>query len=245
MSSLTSTKTAIVIRHLDFEDLGTLAPLLKARGYDVRYVEATLDQLRDLDPAAADLMVVLGGPIGAFDEAIYPFIRDELKLIQDRLACQRPLLGICLGAQLIARALGAQVVGMGVKEIGFAPLTLTPEGQASPLAALGAVPVLHWHGDRFDIPAGATRLAGTDICAHQAFSVGRHVLALQCHLEADPEQIERWLVGHACELAQAGIDPGQLRTEAKALQFDLPRAAGAALSAWLEGVEATPDQGPS
>lgn len=231
-------KTALAIRHLDVEDLGTLEPLLAARGYAVRYLDATTDDLRTVNTAAADLLVVLGGPISAFDDAIYPFIGDELAVILQRLKSQRPLLGICLGAQLIARALGAGVASMGVKEIGFAPLTLTPEGEASPLAVLGKVPVLHWHGDRFDIPAGATRLAGTPSCANQAFSVGRHVLALQCHLEADPRQIERWLVGHACELAQAGIDPRALRTDAQALQSSLPLAARAAFTAWLDEIEA-------
>ena len=231
-------KTVIALRHLHFEDLGTLEPLLVARGYAVRYLDAPINDLYAVDMAAADLLVVLGGPIGAFDDHIYPFLRDELAVVLQWLASGRPLLGICLGAQLIARALGAGVASMGVKEIGFAPLTLTPEGEASPLAVLGKVPVLHWHGDRFDIPAGATRLAGTPSCANQAFSVGRHVLALQCHLEADPRQIERWLVGHACELAQAGIDPRALRTDAQALQSSLPLAARAAFTAWLDEIEA-------
>ena len=230
-------KTAIAIRHLDFEDLGTLEPLLAARGYDVRYLDAATDDLQTVDTASADLLVVLGGPIGAFDDAIYPFIGDELAVVLQRLESGRPLLGICLGAQLIARALGAGVASMGVKEIGFAPLTLASEGEASPLGALGKVPVLHWHGDRFDIPTGATRLAGTPTCANQAFSAGRHVLALQCHLEADPRRIERWLVGHACELAQAGIDPRALRAEAQALQSDLPLAARVAFASWMDGIE--------
>lgn len=114
-------KIAIAIRHLDFEDLGTLEPLLAARGYTVRYLDATTDDLHAVDTAAADLLVLLGGPIGAFDDDIYPFIQDRLAVILQRLQGQRPLLGICLGAQLIARALGAGVTSMGIKEIGFAP----------------------------------------------------------------------------------------------------------------------------
>ena len=233
-------KTAIALRHLHFEDLGTLEPLLVARGYAVRYLDAPIDDLYAVDMAAADLLVVLGGPIGAFDDHIYPFLRDELAVVLQWLASGRPLLGICLGAQLIARALGASVASMGVKEIGFAPLTLTQEGEGSPLAALGQTPVLHWHGDHFGIPDGATRLAGTQTCANQAFSIGRNVLALQCHLEANPRQIERWLVGHACELAQAGIDAHALRSQAQALQSRLPQVAWAVFTAWLNEVDPAP-----
>lgn len=238
-------KTAIAIRHLDFEDLGTLEPLLASRGYAVRYLDAGTDDLRTVEAASPDLLVVLGGPIGAFDDTLYPFIGDELAVILQRLESRRPLLGICLGAQLIARALGAAVTSMGVKEIGFAPLTLTPDGEASSLATLDKVPVLHWHGDRFDIPAWAMRLAGTPTCANQAFSVGRHVLALQCHLEADPRRIERWLVGHACELAQAGIDPRALRSEAQALRSELPLVARAVFASWLDGIETASPRGTS
>lgn len=234
------THTAIAIRHLHFEDLGTLEPLLQSRDYAVRYVDTPTEDLRAPHIADADLLVVLGGPIGAFDEAAYPFLADELALVRQRLGSQRPLLGICLGAQLIARALGAPVAPMGVKEIGFAPLALTAAGHDSPLAALGDVPVLHWHGDQFGIPPGAQCLAGTATCPHQGFALGPQVLGLQCHLEADPRAIERWLVGHACELAQAGVDPRALRTEARALQARLPAAAGAVFTRWLDGLEPRP-----
>jgi GMP synthase (glutamine-hydrolysing) len=234
------TNTAIAIRHLHFEDLGTLEPLLQSRGYAVRYVDAPTEDLRAPHIADADLLVVLGGPIGAFDEDAYPFLADELALVRRRLGSQQPLLGICLGAQLIARALGAPVAPMGVKEIGFAPLALTAAGHDSPLAALGDVPVLHWHGDQFGIPPGAQCLAGTATCPHQGFALGPQVLGLQCHLEADPRAIERWLVGHAYELAQAGVDPRTLRAEAQALQARLPAAAGAVFTRWLDGLESRP-----
>ena len=229
--------TATAIHHLHFEDLGTLEPLLQSRGYAVRYVDAPTADLRAPHLGDADLLVVLGGPIGAFDEAAYPFLAEELKLVRRRLDSGRPLLGICLGAQLIARALGAPVAPMGVKEIGFAPLALTTAGQESPLAALGDVPVLHWHGDQFGIPPSAQCLAGTATCPHQGFALGRQVLGLQCHLEADPQAIERWLVGHACELGQAGVDPRTLRSQAQALQTRLPVAARAVFTRWLDGLE--------
>lgn len=236
-------KTAIAIHHVCFEDLGTLESLLEARGYAIRYVDATVDDLRTVDVVTPDLLVVLGGPIGAFDEALYPFIADELNLLHKRLESRKALLGICLGAQLIARALGAHVAPMGIKEIGYAPLNLTAEGQNSPLGALGDVPVLHWHGDQFDIPTGAVRLAATDVCSNQAFALGHHVLGLQFHLEADARRIERWLVGHSCELAQSGIDLLELRARAHALQAQLPAAASAVLSRWLDAVKSDPQRG--
>lgn len=236
-------KSAIVIRHVHFEDLGTLAPVLHERGCQVSYIDPMQGELAALDAAAADLLVVLGGPISAFDEAVYPFLAAELDLVRRRLDAARPLLGICLGAQLIARALGAGVAPMGVKEIGFGPLTLSAEGEHSALAALANTPVLHWHGDQFEIPAGAERLAGTPTCPNQAFALGTGVLGLQFHLEADTRHIEHWLVGHASELAQAGIDPRGLRAQAREVETALAAASGAVFHAWLDGVDAAPARG--
>ncbi|PJK14253.1 glutamine amidotransferase [Lysobacteraceae bacterium NML07-0707] len=240
------TKTAIAIRHVHFEDLGSLEPLLTAHGYAVLYLDAAHRAAWSAGREAAenaDLLIVLGGPVGAFDEATYPFLRNELALIEQRLLQRKPLLGICLGAQLIARALGAAVRPMPQKEIGFSPLRLTAAGKASPLAALGDVPVLNWHGDQFDLPQGATLLASTPACPHQAFSYGHQVLALQCHLEADPAHLEYWLLGHACELAQAGIDPHALRRQAAVCPGKLPQAALGVWQAWLQQIHPTPSGG--
>ncbi|WP_432240664.1 glutamine amidotransferase [Herbaspirillum robiniae] len=226
--------TVLALRHVHFEDLGNLAPILETRGYRIEYLDATVDNLFAIDASMADLMVVLGGPIGAFDEALYPFLEGELALVRKRLDSGRPLLGICLGAQLIARALGARVYPMGVKEIGFSPLRISAQGAVSPVAALADVPVLHWHGDQFDIPAGAVHLASTAIGANQAFSVGATVLGLQFHVEAATRGIERWLVGHANELGQCEIDPRTLRTDAAMHGGRLEMAAAALMSRWLD-----------
>lgn len=225
-------KTAIAIRHLHFEDLGTLGPLLLERDYAVEYIDAPAGDFTAVGGHRCDLLIVLGGPIGAFDDETYPFIARELDAVRRHLALGLPILGICLGAQLIARALGARVYPMGTKEIGYAPLSLTPDGLESPLAALGDSPVLHWHGDQFDIPTGAKRLAGTPICGNQAFSMGERTLALQFHLEA--EAIERWLVGHACEIAQTGLDPRELRRQATEYGPYLARLATRVVGDWLD-----------
>lgn len=229
-------KTAVVIRHLDFEDLGTLEPVLIAAGYRVHYYDLGVHELWTLDPLLPDLLVVLGGPVGVYETAAYPFLAEERHLLAARLAAERPTLGICLGAQQIAATLGAQVAPTGSKEIGFSPLTLTEAGRASPLRHLDGVPVLHWHGDAFAIPAGAAHLAATAACANQAFALGSNVLGVQFHPEVDTAGIERWLMGHAVELAAAGIDPVALRADAARQGLVLRDAARRMLAEWLDGL---------
>ena len=230
------TRTAIAIRHVAFEDLGLLAPMLAERGYAVRYLEAGIDAIDAGVLDAADLVVVLGGPIGVYEVDRYPFLAGERAAIASRLALRKPTLGICLGAQLIAQALGAEVASTGKVEIGFGPLTLTDEGRASVLKGIGTVPVLHWHGDQFAIPAGAQRLAQTPGFPHQAFAIDRHVLGLQFHLEVEATQLERWLIGHAHELAAHRIDPNSLRRDAATHGAELTHAARGIFAAWLDGL---------
>lgn len=201
----------VAIRHLKFEDLGIFEEVLIQRGFDITYLEAGLDNFDTLDWEAADLVVTLGGPIGVYETADYPWLREEIDIVARRLRHDRPTLGICLGAQIMVAALGAAVYPGPAKEIGWSKLQLTPAANTYGLEALAQTEVLHWHGDTFDLPEGANLLASTDITPHQAFSYGHAALALQFHAEASGARMEPWLIGYTLELRNAGIDINQLR----------------------------------
>ncbi len=230
-------KIAAVIRHVHFEDLGSFEEPLTRAGYELRYYNVGPGGLPLPDPIAPDLVIVLGAPIGVYEEDKYPFLREEINLLKARAGACRPVFGICLGAQLVARALGARVYPSGVKEIGWEPVDLTDAAASSPLRHLAQTPVLHWHGDTFDLPQGAVLLASTSLCRNQAYSLGSNILCVQFHPEVDPTAgIESWLVGHAAELAGAGIDPRDLRDGAKAAGPSLRAKARTMFEEWLEGL---------
>ena len=231
-----SEKSCLVLRHLAFEGLGVLADLLPDYGFETRICEIGVDLFPVDEIAACDLLIVLGGPIGVYETQAYPFLVEELAAIGARLQAKKPTLGICLGAQLMAAALGAKVAPGPAKEIGYGPLTLTDAGRASPLAALEGVRVLHWHGDAFVLPTGWRNLASTSVCPHQAFALDSYALGLQFHAEVEPATSEAWLIGHAVELAQAGIDPRQIRAQAAEFGVATAAAGKQLFRAWLDGL---------
>jgi GMP synthase (glutamine-hydrolysing) len=229
-------KNCLVLRHVAFEDLGTLASILTRRGIVPRYVDAGVDPIDPAEVARTDLLIVLGGPIAVYQIKAYPFLIHELEAIAERLMQLRPTLGICLGAQLMAKALGANVAPGPVTEIGLAPIELTAAGQASPLRHLDGVHVLHWHGDNFDLPPACEHLASTAHCPFQAFRKGPNALALQFHIEVDRSRMESWLIGHTVELGKANISISTLRKEIAELGEELKRNGGRVFNGWLDGV---------
>jgi len=229
---------ALVLNHLAFEDLGSLEAPLRERGFAIETVDVATARFPLPQADTCDLLVVMGGPIGVYDQEDYPFLKDEIACIGQRLAQRKPTLGICLGAQLMAAALGARVYpGQNGAEIGWAPLQAagkTPEWFA-PLLTPG-LSLLHWHGDTFDLPQGALHLAKSERYPHQAFAVEDFALGLQFHPEVNALGLERWYVGHACELHHAHIAVTDLRSATRAHAAALEAVAARFWKLWLDHV---------
>jgi GMP synthase (glutamine-hydrolysing) len=227
-------QNAIAIRHVAFEDAGTLEGVLQHRGIALRYLEAGVD---DLSPSKdADLLVVLGGPIGIYEVDRYPFLKQELATIEAAVKKGIPVVGICLGCQALAAVLASRVYPGRQKELGWDEMALTQEGKASPVGAIEGIRVLNWHGDTFDLPVGATRLASTPITLNQAFSYGPKVLALQFHVELPERDLEKWLIGHTVELANSKVDLGRLRAETARYAPAANAASQRLFNDWLDGL---------
>ena len=230
----------LVFQHVAAEPLGTLDPLIRARGHRIRFVN--FDREPDAQPDVDRYrgLVVLGGPMNVEDQAARPHLRTELRAIERMLAQGKPVLGICLGAQLLAHALGARVERNPTPEIGWYPLHLTDAGRSDPvLSHLGeGTPIFQWHGRRFDIPPGASHLAESDACAQQAFRHGDNAYGFQFHLEMDQALVERWLANpdYRDELAASGLahDADAIREHTRRHIAGMQRNAAAVFNAFLD-----------
>lgn len=185
----------LVLQHVAWEILGTLDPLLRQSGFRIRYVN--FDRHPHARPSLDGYhgLVVLGGPMNVDETDRYPHLDTERRLIETALERELPLLGICLGAQMVASVLGARVSRSPRTEIGWYDVSPTPEGRTDSLIG-NFEPVeriFHWHGDMFDVPAGAVQLVESDDVPNQAFRYGDRTYGLQFHLEVDRAMIERWL----------------------------------------------------
>ena len=181
------------LQHADFEDLGCIAPWLAARGHQVSGTRLYAGETPP-DSAAFDALVVMGGPMNIYEYDRYPWLRGEKRLIRAAVDAGKRVLGVCLGAQLLADVLGGPVTRNADSEIGWFPLSLTASGRESALFAdlPQSFTGFHWHGDTYALPPGAECLATSEGCAQQAFVVGRQVLGLQFHLEVTRVNAEEW-----------------------------------------------------
>lgn len=190
-------KGALILSHLQQEGSCTLGKLLIERGMRTRTINTPRKDMTTIDALRPDLLVVMGGPVGVYQADDYPFLKHEITIIQKRLAANLPTIGVCLGSQLMAAALGEEVrVGVQGKEVGWKPLDITEAGQKTPARHLAqsATNMFHWHGDTFDLPKEASLLASTDQYENQIYGIGKHALGLQCHPEVRADQLQEWFV---------------------------------------------------
>lgn len=187
------------LQHVPFEDIGSMTSDFRTRGYSL---SSTHWYRGDAAPTVGDFdaLVVMGGPMGIYDEAIYPWLADEKILIKNAIAAGKIVLGICLGAQLIADVLGAKVTRNAYKEIGWLPIVINPAATNHPIAQILAryPDVFHWHGDTFALPPGAVHLASSEGCANQAYVFQNQVYGFQFHLETTPASAQA-LIEHCGE----------------------------------------------
>lgn len=207
-----------VVQHVVFEGPGAIADWARERGHSLTFSEQWRAPAMP-KPGDFDFLVVMGGPMSANDEAQFAWLAPEKRLIRQAFEASKAILGVCLGAQLLANVLGARVYRNKQKEIGWFPVRLAPEAQQSLLGGLPeALTVLHWHGETFDLPQGAVRLASSGACANQAFEMGDRALGLQFHLEVLPEGLEKLIANSGGDLVPGPLvqSAGGMRAEAVA-----------------------------
>ncbi|MBI5886609.1 MAG: gamma-glutamyl-gamma-aminobutyrate hydrolase family protein [Deltaproteobacteria bacterium] len=212
----------LVIQHVESEGLGIISGMLREAG-----LEADIRRVFKQDPLPRSVegyrgLICLGGPMGVYEEDAYPFIGAEIALIESALKAHRPMLGICLGAQLLARAAGAKVYKGGAKEIGWFRVRLTEAGRRAQLLAgfPDEYTVFQWHGDTFDVPANAVNLASSDLFANQFIKVGPAAYGIQFHLEVTEPMVGEWLKINAAEVAAVkSADPAIIL---KQTPFNIP-----------------------
>lgn len=234
---MSNKKQVWAIQHIGYEDLGSFEPVLKSRGFEVKYFCSRHVDYKGLFAADPELIINLGGPMSVYDDERYPWVHAEQQFIEERIESEKPLMGICFGAQMIARALGANIyVGSQGKEIGWSKITVNDDGMKTPFRYLDGelTHMMHWHGDTFDLPDGAVLLASSDKYKKQAYSYGDHIFAMQCHPEVTEAKLKLWYASGMDEIAEVGQTIDQMKLDAHAYNEKLSTQAALFLNEWLD-----------
>ena len=210
-------KTFLVLQNVECEGLGSLADILTSHGYDYKIVQLAQGEEapKIMDNYAG--LIILGGPMNVYQTDQFPFLLDADRLIKQAINEDKPLLGICLGSQLIAKALNAKVFSGEKKEIGWLPISLSEQGKTDPIfnQLPSKLTVFQWHGDTFNLPQDAIHLANSNMFQNQAFRLGRACYALQFHLEVTGEMVNTWLDEYQIELdsLKGVVNPHQIQQQ--------------------------------
>lgn len=227
-------RTVYAVQHVQCETPGLIAEVLKARGIQIEHFRPFEGQMVPAAMGDAAGLIVMGGPMGVYEQDRYPFLRQEIHLIQQALREEKPILGVCLGSQLLAATLGAAVTEGIQKEIGWHPVFLTPQAMEDP-AWRGLPPsytALHWHGDVFELPRGAVRLASSALTEHQAFRYGRNAYGILFHMEVTKKIVKDMVRSFPDELHQASVDGGEIVNKASAHLPALNRIGETVVKRW-------------
>lgn len=230
-------KRALIIRHVPHEGIAGFRDPIERAGYLVDRIDVEDPRFSTLDLAEPDLLIMMGGPMGVYEQDRYPWIACQLRRLERRLDLGRPTLGVCFGAQMIAQALGGTVYAGPVREVGFHPVQVHSGVAGNPLRRIEETPLLHWHGDTFTLPSDVELLASSHVYENQAFRRGRNILALQFHAEMglDP-RFEAWIEAWPEAVAEAGHDGQSLRAAHDELGPPAVAAGQAMIAEWLEGL---------
>jgi GMP synthase (glutamine-hydrolysing) len=226
----------VVIQHHPVETLGTIADALAASGLACQYVRTFEGHPVPKELNGVGGLIVMGGPMGVYETERYPYLRDEMALVESALSRNKPLLGVCLGSQLLASVLGARVAPSGGKELGWHRVSLTPAAVEDRL--FRGVPdsfvAFHWHGDIFELPSGAVTLASSDKTACQAFRYGDRAYGLLCHLEVNERLVAGMVEAFRSELEDEKIDAEELITATPKQLAQLAPIAETVFERWAE-----------
>lgn len=234
---MSNKKQVWAIQHIGYEDLGSFEPVLKSRGFEVKYLCSRNIDYKGLFAQDPDLIIDLGGPMSVHDEDRHPWIVNERQFIKERIGSEKPLMGICFGAQMIASALGADTYeGKQGKEIGWSKITVNEEGQKTPFRHLDGslTHMMHWHGNTFDLPDGAVLLALSDKYHKQAYSYGDHIFCMQCHPEVTEAKLRLWYSSGKNEIEEVGLTVDKMKADAHAYNEILSQQAALFLNEWLD-----------